>query len=171
MGGRTGKVEVVLSYSAASEDIAKELSRALPKRGVTTWSDVEHVAAGQNFREEIERALRRARGVVFLIDSGWKRQPRLQNYWSTVLEGTWENPRKRLIPVLIEDAEAPAFLRDRAAIHVRKRDADLDSIARRILTALVVAKPLTSRSARARQKARWRERMREMRTEVAALWG
>jgi hypothetical protein len=129
------------------------------------------MAAGQDFREEIERALRRARGVVFLIDPGWKRQPRLQNYWSSVLEGAWENPRKRLIPVLIEDAEAPAFLRDRAAIPVRKRDADLARVARRILAALVASKPLTSRSAQARQKARWRERMREMRTEVSALWG
>jgi len=109
--------------------------------------------------------------IVFPIEPGWVKQPWLRNEWSTALEAAWKVPPKRLIPVLIEDAKAPAFLRSNIAIRVGKRQKKLEPVVQSIVTALRADGPLTDRAAEAREEARRQKRLREIRAEVEALRG
>lgn len=106
-------MEIFISYPSTSRKWAKRLAEALREHGFTPWLDTEQLEGGANWRQAIERATRSADGIVVLV--GPKREPdNLQRLvWRASLEAGWEKPDKPLIPVLLQGAELPTFVRSR----------------------------------------------------------
>lgn len=101
-------MDVFVSHSRAESKLAKRLSDELKDRGLSVWFDCE-IEPGGNWRNRIEEAIRDADHVLLLIS---RREPDeiQQLTWRTALEAVWEDPEKRLIPVLHRGADLPAFV-------------------------------------------------------------
>lgn len=69
---------IFISYARVDAEIARRLRDALADRNMDVWIDVDALSVGQNWADEISRALRRAEAVVTLfsrasISSEWVR--------------------------------------------------------------------------------------------------
>ena len=67
--------DIFISYARADQTVARRLAQRFEKRGATVWFDAG-LGAGDDFRDEIDRQIRRARGVVVIWsaaarDSDW----------------------------------------------------------------------------------------------------
>jgi hypothetical protein len=91
---------------------AAKLSESLESKGVSTWTDFKNIRPGQRWLEEIQRALDNAR--YFLIVVGPKNTigEWQDREWQGALQRTWTDPNKRIIPILINDATPPSFLKN-----------------------------------------------------------
>lgn len=57
---------VFLSYARQDREFAQELSKKLQDVGISVWVDREQIRAGQNWQDEIEKALQNAAFVIFI---------------------------------------------------------------------------------------------------------
>jgi hypothetical protein len=120
------KTQVFISFSHAPHErtLVEKLIKALHAHQISTCATAEHRAAGANWQREVEQAVKSADAVIVLVDP--KREPdqRQQFEWRVALETQWENPEKRLIPVLLENAELPSFLSSQPALRVKDPQRD-----------------------------------------------
>jgi hypothetical protein len=111
--------QVFISYSRDAKPWAKKLSESLETKGVSTWTDFKSIRPGQRWLEEIQRALDDSQ--YFLIVVGPK--PAIGEWqdreWQGALQRTWDDSKKRIIPVLVDDATPPSFLRHWASVRVQ----------------------------------------------------
>jgi hypothetical protein len=124
--------DVFLSYSQRSQAEAALLRRELEKVGLSTWYAPEVLEVGEPWKERIFQGIREARVLVFLLDTNAAVSPYVEHEYMAALEHSWSDPHKILLPVLIGDAEAPAFLRHRQALKVRDRKGDWARTAKEI---------------------------------------
>ncbi len=103
-------MDVFLSHSAADMKLAERLTKGLEGRGLSVWFDGRELSSGDDWRHEIEEAIRSARNVVLLIDRQRKPDDVQEFTWRAALEATWQDERKRMIPVLRRGAELPGFV-------------------------------------------------------------
>ena len=59
--------EVFLSHSTGDRRLATRLARALRRRGIQVWYSRSHLKAGQQWHDEIGRALARCRWFLVLL--------------------------------------------------------------------------------------------------------
>ncbi len=111
--------KVFVSSSSQDRELAKQLTQKLQAHGISTASVSTTLALGMDWQQEIEQAVKSSDAIVVFIDP--KHEPdRYQQFeWSTALEAEWENPDKRMIPLLMHDAEPPSFLSGKLALRVR----------------------------------------------------
>jgi hypothetical protein len=122
---------VFISYSTDAKPWAEKLSQSLENMGVSTWTDFKSIRPGQRFVDEIQRALDDAQ--YFLIVVGPKNQVGewQDREWQGALQHTWTHPDKRIIPVLIDDATLPSFLRNWQSVRMQSGKSEsswIDSI-------------------------------------------
>jgi len=120
--------DVFLSYSRyrqPAEAIAKEL-QAL---GITTWLESKDLAPGKQWEEEIRKAMSEARLVAILVG---RRSEDAPPEYPLALEHSWSDDDKVLVPILMDDAEPPSFLRHVEAIRVEPRRQDWNRVAKEI---------------------------------------
>lgn len=161
--------DVFISHSRTSTPAAKKLADALRARGVSPWLDGEQVMPGGAWRGTIRNALDSSRAIVFLIEPRREPGSQTRDEWSEALEAAWAEPSKRLIPLLIGDAEPPPFLKDRHALRIGDTSSELERAAQDVIEALRdETHPLGATEPAARERARdtWRRRLDEI--EVAA---
>lgn len=99
-----------LSYSSADRKMAEKLRDELGKAGIAVWSDTDSLAAGERWRDRIEDAIRSASAILVLIGPKNGDDPEQQFTWQVALETVWQDPGKRLIPILLRGATPPPFL-------------------------------------------------------------
>ena len=165
--------EVFISHTPTSTPVAKKLAAALRARGVSPWVDGEHVPTGTEWRGTVRKALDASRAVVFLIDPRREPGSRVRDEWSEALEASWAEPSKRLIPLLIGDAKAPAFLKDRYALRIGDTSSELERAAQDVVEALQdETRPLGAIDPIAQEEARVESlrRLEEIEAAVHALW-
>ncbi|MES1243829.1 MAG: toll/interleukin-1 receptor domain-containing protein [Acidobacteriota bacterium] len=107
-------MHVFLSYSAEDRGFAKRLGDELARQGVSIWLDQDQLVPGRPWREEMEKAIRSCDDILILVGphdtDTWQ-----QHTWREALEAAWQDPRKRLIPILLEGAAVPPFVYGDAA--------------------------------------------------------
>lgn len=107
-------VHVFLSYSAADRGFAERLGDELARQGLSVWLDHRELTPGSNWQEEMEKAIRSSDDILILVGlhdtDTWQ-----QHTWREALEAAWQDPRKRLIPILLEGAAVPPFVYGDAA--------------------------------------------------------
>jgi len=150
--------------------LAKDLCDALNTQNVATFLDFKDIKPGDLWTSAIEKALREASGVVFLIEPKQTVASRQGLEWSSALEATWEQPTKVLIPLLLGGAEPPPFLRDRTALRVSRDPRNVQEAARKIAAALTGKAGLggIDKHARAKERSRRAARFRELGRQLDA---
>jgi hypothetical protein len=119
-------MRVFLSYSHADKTLAARLRRGLEERGLSFSDPSEGMEAGTSWRQRVKEAIDSSDAILLLLGSHQKADERQQLTWMLALEAVWADSAKRLIPVLLHDAELPAFVRSGAsgdtiqAIRIRK---------------------------------------------------
>jgi hypothetical protein len=99
--------------------MGRKALRVARNKGVSTWTDFNSIRPGQRWVAEIQRALDNAN--YFLIVVGPKNligewQDR---EWRGALQRTWTDPKKRIIPVLIDNATPPSFLKNWVSVRMQ----------------------------------------------------
>jgi TIR domain/Domain of unknown function (DUF4062) len=114
---------VFLSYSHSDQHIAQEFARALAEEGIETWLDIEEIELGDEITERLYDGLQSADVFVFFlsgqsINKVWTRL----EMRSAMARRLTEPASVRIIPVLVEDVEVPALLRDVRYLDLRNGD-------------------------------------------------
>ena len=157
--------DVFISHSRASAKSAKKLAEALRRQGLSPWLAEEQLAPGQNWQTTIRESLHASRAVVLLVEPEREPGPWVHFEWSAALESATAKPNKRLIPILMDGAQPPPFLRTRHALRVEQTPADLERAADKVADALRdETNPLGAVEPSALVAARdeWRRRMNEI---------
>jgi hypothetical protein len=98
-----------LSYAAADRKVAERLKNELGKSGLSIWSNTD-TTAGEDWRRRIEEAIQSASEILVLVGPKNGEDPWQQLTWRAALEAVWQDPGKRLIPILLRGADLPAFV-------------------------------------------------------------
>jgi hypothetical protein len=109
---------VFISYTRDTKPIAKELTEFLSEQGIKSWADFNNISLGSTFQDSVGNAIDDAGSFVVLIGPDSSANAWREYELQAVLSKVWRDPGKKLLPVLVGDAQVPAFLRDRNAIHV-----------------------------------------------------
>jgi hypothetical protein len=112
---------IFLSHSGADTQAAKELAGLLRQGGVEVWLDVERLAAGDVWMDELEAALVSAkRLIVYIGPSGVRNWVGREVRFA--LDRSTQDRSSRLIPVLGPGADAealPLFLKQHQWLDLR----------------------------------------------------
>jgi hypothetical protein len=66
---------VFISYASDTKPRAEELARALENQGLEPWVDFKDLHPGQQWREELERAIEEAQWFLILVGSASRATP------------------------------------------------------------------------------------------------
>ena len=124
--------DVFVSYHSGDGEWVTALAADLESRGLTVWLDRDQIRPGDLFIRNLEEALAKVRCVVVVVSPGSLRSAWVQEEFHRTL--TLINTTavgRRLIPILIDDAEPPGFLANRDWVDFRdsaRRAANLDRL-------------------------------------------
>jgi len=126
---------VFLSYSHSDQQIAQAFAAVLEEEGIETWLDVEQIKFGDSLSQGVDEGLESADAFAFflssqLVNNAWTRH----ELNSAMARRLREPDSVRIIPVLLEDIEVPALLRDRVVLDLR--DGDVGRAARRLASSI-----------------------------------
>lgn len=105
--------KVFLSYAQQDRPVAERLRRSLERLGCIV-ADPIGFEPGESFGYQVEEAVRSSDRVVLLLSKHRQRDPLQESEWQAALEAKWEDADKRIIPVVLGDAEVPSFVRSTA---------------------------------------------------------
>ncbi len=133
---------VFFSYPHADRAFAARLAGSL-QEGLELDQVDSSTPAVRNGIEQLETRVLSAGSVVLLINPRSKFDESQQRIWQAILGAAWKNPKLRILPVLLRNAELPPFVRSAAAggdvQAIRIQDSsDLRSTALAILESLRV---------------------------------
>jgi hypothetical protein len=121
--------DVFISYHSGDGEWVSSLVEDLKARGINVWLDREQIVPGDPFIENLENAIAKARCVVFVISPGWLRSVWVrEEFHRTMTLANSATGGPRLIPILIDDAEAPGFLASRSWVDFREAARRAESI-------------------------------------------
>jgi hypothetical protein len=154
--------DVFISYSADAKKLAERLAGSLQKEGVATWSDFENASPGERLYDQLQHALDEAKFYLIVVGPRNVARDWQDQEWQGALERTWTDPDKRIIPVLVGRAEAPAFLRNWAPF--RLQPGPDESVAARKLAEIIKTGPRGKQPPGngARLGRDWQKRIRDM---------
>jgi hypothetical protein len=111
---------VFISHARQDRRLIRKLIEELHGHRISTFPSTEDLEAGPDWRrQEIEEAIKLADAVIVVVDPKHQPDDRQRFEWSAALEEAWKDPRKRLIPLLLGNAELPSFLSHRQGLRVR----------------------------------------------------
>lgn len=157
---------VFITYSADGRRWAEKLAAALKAEGIATWTDFENLSPGQDWHQQVEQALESADIYLYVLGSRPHRDPAQDRQWQSALVRSWNDPAKRIIPVLIGQAEAPPFLQAWQPFRVEPKEKASDVVKR--LVEILKAPPASLRR-RVTPGKEWLERLRLI-EQVAKQW-
>ena len=106
----TSKKSVFISCAPQDHKLAKSLVKELRAHKIAVYPVVEPTTQGAEWQQKVEKTIKGADTIVIIVDPEHTPCQYQQFEWSTALEASWEDSRKRLIPVLLKNAELPGFL-------------------------------------------------------------
>jgi len=154
--------DVFISYSRENQDVADRIARDLADSGLQVFYDKDLVP-GEAWGPRLEQQLRSARHILVLLSPSYVRSPWARRELEAAALSESEG-QARIVPVLIQDTEIPAFLSSK---HYADLRADYEAGLALIKKALT-AKPEIGEVSRARRYRRTYEIMQVLVSLVGA---
>lgn len=101
---------VFLSYSRSDSQIVDKIAQDLQREGIEIWFDRQDIKPGQNWKEQIEKALNDASFLIVFISKNSLQSRAVQLEYRAAFENQKRTGGTRLIPILLEKVELPEFL-------------------------------------------------------------
>ena len=95
---------VFISYSRKNSDIVLEIVDALNKRNIKTWIDTDDMAKGEDWKQELFRAIESADAFLFFISEASVRSDPCNDEILHAIQNS-----KRILPVFIENVPDEDF--------------------------------------------------------------
>lgn len=125
--------KVFLSHQSSDKPFARKLAHDLLKRGIDVWFDEFHLLVGDSLTESIDRAISAADFFVLIVSKASLKSKWVSKEYQSANARMLERSDFRILPVIIEDCELPAFLRDVVWADFRQdREGALERLARSI---------------------------------------
>jgi hypothetical protein len=135
------RYDVFISHAHADQDWVHVLAENLRNAGLEVFLDAWEIAAGDVLVHELDRGLRDSLHGVLVVSPASMTRPWVGEEYAVLLGKAVEQGR-RLIPVLLEDAEMPPMLASRLWIDFRGAGGPLyEEQVRRLVRALKGEKP------------------------------
>ncbi len=161
-------MRIFISHSMKDEDWARKLTEALTSFDVFVWSD-KKIAAGQPWRAEIQKALSSSQVILVLISANSLASEYIRDEWSEVLKQSWEDPKKVLVPVVLnKGVEVPGFLEHRQALNLAEDPDILKKLPD--IVQQCVKNPPAPQAWDENTRKRFQERMRQIADTASKLW-
>ncbi|MDX1653891.1 MAG: toll/interleukin-1 receptor domain-containing protein [Candidatus Competibacteraceae bacterium] len=110
---------IFVSYPRKRQNLAQRLVDELTTNGFIVWWD-RQLTAGDDWQAAIQAAMAEADTLIALVDqqaaSRWQ-----QTEWELLLQNHWNDPSKRIIPVLLGRTKVPGFLSEFQGIRIEHR--------------------------------------------------
>jgi hypothetical protein len=103
-------MHVFLSYPAADRKLAERLRDELSRDGLSISAFDAKQREGVEWRKQVEPMIRSADDILILVGPRSSPDEAQQLEWRAALQAVWQDPHKRLIPVLVRDAALPPFV-------------------------------------------------------------
>jgi len=126
---------VFFSYSHADQQIVRAIASELQKQEIDVWIDTQAMQFGANIVETISRGLDSADFVAFFLSKN-----SLKSRWSVTELNAAMSIRLSsragpvILPILLEDVEIPALLRD--VLYLDLRDRDVSKVVQKLIEAI-----------------------------------
>ncbi len=101
--------KVFISYSRKNGDFAEVVSARIGKAGFSSWMDLEGLRAGEDWREEIDQAIRDSLALILIVTPAAMESSYVSYEWAFAI-----GAGLTVIPLLLEPTE----------IHARRRPLD-----------------------------------------------
>lgn len=126
---------VFISHGRQHEGFARVLAQDLEENGFQPWLALTAVEPGQAIAHAVREAAESCDGAVLVLGaqepSSWVRTE-----WSLLLEAHWGAALKKLVAVLIDDAEPPGFLKEARVVRGSSDPAAWRSVTGHVVAAL-----------------------------------
>ena len=116
---RTAKPNIFLSHSSRDKPAALQLVDTLNFCAVDVWLDDWELEIGQSLTDEIAKAMEDSRYIVILITENYNKTVWTKTEYKKALSREQKEERTVMLPIIIGDAEMPAFLEDKIYIDLR----------------------------------------------------
>lgn len=105
-------IDAFITCSIGEKRRARKLEGVLRRHGVTTWLDT---TSPRRPKAELKKAVQEARNFVVVLGPKVAVTEKQRDEWAFALEAVWQDANKRFIPILLEGAEVPSFIRSAAS--------------------------------------------------------
>jgi TIR domain-containing protein/CHAT domain-containing protein/dynein-related subfamily AAA family protein len=104
------KYDVYFSYSNKDKPTALELAERLNRDGVRVWIDEWGISPGDDWVRKIDEAIIQSRAMIMAISKNSLESPRVQDEWLTAFDNSQRDPRRRIIPLRLDDSALRGWL-------------------------------------------------------------
>jgi hypothetical protein len=122
--------DIFLSYKSEDSVWVGDLQNALARRGVRVWLDKDQIRPGDHFGGALEAGLQECRSVGLIVTPASMRSNWVREEYYSALSLANEG-ELQLIPILVEQAPLPAFLKGRQYVDFtdsRRYDRNVDRL-------------------------------------------
>jgi hypothetical protein len=103
----TPQAHLFISYSRRQFYFTESLVLRLQEAGIATWFDVQELGPGEQWRDEIQRGLDEARGLILIVSRASMASKYVQQEWEPMMAAG-----KPIYLVIFEAADVPQHLLD-----------------------------------------------------------
>lgn len=134
---------VFLSHSSKDKFFARKLAETLTENGIDVWIDEAELRVGDSLVGKISAAIEKADYVAAILSPRSVRSSWVQQELRLAMTQEIGGREIKVLPILIESCEIPAFLADKLYADFSDPD-DFDGPLEKLLHALGVARPTTA---------------------------
>lgn len=115
INNKTKPFDIFISYKSENIDWVNRLKQDLQRRGVKVWLDKEQIRPGDHFAEALEHGIELSKSMGLVITAESLRSNWVREEYYRALSLVNEDSLQ-LIPIMLEQAELPGFLKGRQYI-------------------------------------------------------
>ncbi|HKI03552.1 MAG TPA: toll/interleukin-1 receptor domain-containing protein [Thermoanaerobaculia bacterium] len=104
-------IDALITYSPSTREWAEKLDAALRGAGLSTWIDFRDLKSGISAWDQLREVIVQVKNAVVLVGSKDDATERQRIEKAVALGAVSENPSQRMIPLLLDEAELPGFVR------------------------------------------------------------
>lgn len=139
------RFDVFISYCSEDNQLARRLRNGLVHRGLACWLDTEQLKPGEDWTRALRQAIDESRLCILVLGRHAEDKPWVSKEWALVQASAWDRSDLAVVPVLLDDVDAPAFLRKWQSLRCDRRPADVERVCSQI--AKTIERPEANRDA------------------------
>ncbi len=120
------ELRVFLSYSSKDKDIVRIFAEGIQQLGIKAWYDEQQIRFGESITERISEGLNTCDILAYFLSKSSMQSRWAEKELDTMIVRRLSNEHSPLIiPILLEDVEIPALIRDVKYLDLRNKDIEL----------------------------------------------
>ncbi len=124
--------DVFISYSSQDSKLAQQIASSMESKGLRIWFGHNENVGDTNIKKRIKQAINNSNSFVILITSKSKDDPWIRYERELIIQKHWNNIQTRVIPIVCEDVEIPAFIASLQPVRYNTKSLKIDKLAENV---------------------------------------